>query len=84
MQSKADFNLSFYPNPANDIINISSSDASINKIDFYDLQGRLIKTALITQGNNSVDISLLPNGVFIYIVSDQFSNTITGKLNIIR
>ncbi|MBA3286048.1 MAG: T9SS type A sorting domain-containing protein [Nitrosopumilus sp.] len=83
-QDSKNFDLSLYPNPATDFVNISSSDASINKIDFYDLQGRLIKTVSIKENNKSIDISGLSNGVYVLGIEDQSGNSTTVRLNVIR
>lgn len=49
-------NFKLYPNPANEILNIqlNSNDFKINKIEFLDLNGKLIKTISNIEQNNSM------------------------------
>lgn len=59
-----------YPIPANALLNISAKD-EIESISLFDLQGKLIKTAI---GNlNSIDISELNKGIYILQVTTNFS-----------
>lgn len=57
--------LQFYPNPAQDFINIKSDlDIQLSFLEFYDLSGRYIQKTRITQ-NTNVDISSLSNGLYL-------------------
>ncbi|WP_379963313.1 S8/S53 family peptidase [Epilithonimonas sp. UC225_85] len=56
--TKAQINI--YPNPAKDILNISS-DKPIKSVEIYDVLGRLIKT----ETNNNVNVSKLTKGNYI-------------------
>lgn len=70
----ADKLVSVYPNPTNDIINVSltsdnSSEYSINATD-----GRLVMSGQLTNGNNTIDLqSILPGTYFL-------STSINGAL----
>ncbi len=70
----ADKLVSVYPNPTNDIINVTltsdnSSEYSINATD-----GRLVMSGQLTNGNNTIDLqSILPGTYFL-------STTINGTL----
>ena len=57
-----------YPNPAIDILNLSSDDKII-KIDIFDALGRIIYTEINPQ--NNIDIKNLDNG--LYTISVHFS-----------
>ncbi len=58
-----------YPNPANDIVNISSGDSkSIQKIEFFNQNGLLVKSIL--DSFNDIDISNLVAGMY-YVVAHQ-------------
>lgn len=70
--------LSFYPNPADNFINVeNTSEAMILKI--FDVRGSLIKTEKIQKGNRKIDISDLKSGVYFVHYSTE-SNNYTQKL----
>lgn len=54
--------MSIYPNPVKDILNIQSKD-EVTKAEIYDAAGRIINTTGVT--NNAVDVSELSNGNYI-------------------
>lgn len=64
---------SVYPNPANDIVTISSIEYSINLIEMTDINGRVVKNNLVSNLNETeVSISDLAKGVyFLKIASDK-------------
>ena len=64
---------SVYPNPANDIVTISSIEYSINSIEMTDINGRVVKNNLVSNLNETeVSISDLAKGVyFLKIASDK-------------
>ncbi|MFD2822840.1 T9SS type A sorting domain-containing protein [Lacinutrix iliipiscaria] len=53
-----------YPNPASDLIYISSS-ASDASLELYDINGKQVITKSILLGNNTLDISKLNAGIYI-------------------
>jgi len=64
-------NISIYPNPTNDIININlSKDIIINSVELYDITGKQI----IVETNNlkSIDLSKLKIGVYIIRIQTEF------------
>ena len=67
-------NLSLYPNPASNIINLSIENLSNVelKIELYDVIGRLNKTVNTIFENNkaSLDISKLTRGIYIVKVTN--------------
>jgi hypothetical protein len=53
--------LSVYPNPANDLLNISATE-QLNRVEIFSMTGNKI---ISTQNNlQSIDISLLPYGMY--------------------
>ncbi len=58
----ANNSISLYPNPANDVLNISSSD-SIAKIEVFDMQGRNVAT-----NNNASNVNVVSLGKGVYII----------------
>ena len=68
-----DKSISVYPNPTSSIVNIKSNN-SINSIELYDAQGRILQTNLVNQNETSIDISDKSNGIyFLKIVSEKGS-----------
>lgn len=70
----AEFNrpgLSIYPNPASDILHISTTD-NLKAVSAYDLQGRAVMLA----GNaDAVDVSALPAGIYILNAETESGTT---------
>lgn len=54
-----------YPNPAMIELMITLEDGLENQIKIFDLQGRMILSALSTSGNTRLDISAIPAGSYI-------------------
>lgn len=68
-----DVQLSVYPNPAHDVLNIETSDAQKKEISIYSSNGQLLET-ITKEGragtdNQFVDLSPLPKGLLIVKVS---------------
>lgn len=57
--------ISVYPNPARDIINIESSENS--KLSIYDIQGKFVDTMDITSNTTSIDMSYLSRGTYTLV-----------------
>lgn len=72
-------NLSVYPNPANDVVNVSV-DALVSNVAIVDLNGRTVKTAKFDGVSNaSVNVSDLASGVYMMTVSSD-KGTSTKKI----
>ncbi|MFY0602014.1 MAG: T9SS type A sorting domain-containing protein [Cyclobacteriaceae bacterium] len=67
-----------YPNPANQVINIVSSE--IGQIEIFDLSGQLQFTSELFVGRNVIDRGNLKSGVYIVKITDQSSHVITKRL----
>lgn len=78
-----DFQLSIYPNPANDHINISFNE-KINdaKIQLINSSGAVLKITNIKQLNTSTQIPIgdLKNGIYFITISNKNYNTKTFKI----
>jgi len=55
---------SIYPNPSTGIVNFEFSD-KINNIEIYNNLGQLIMNAGISDFNTSLNLSELPNGIYM-------------------
>lgn len=66
-----DQSISLYPNPTRGKVNISG-DFTLQSVQLYDVQGRLLQTQLIDGDKATLDIALQSNGVyFIKVTSDK-------------
>ncbi len=68
---------SVYPNPANDVVNISNStSAIISNVEMTDLNGRVVKNVTLNATEGQINISDLSTGVYMMNVSsDQGTST---------
>lgn len=58
-------NVAIYPNPANNILNITS-EAQIESIEFYDILGKIVLSkAGVSATESSIDVSSLTRGIYI-------------------
>ena len=65
----AQANFSVFPNPAVDVLHVSSNNGNIDAIQILDLSGRLVKSIQNLNGNQTVNISNLNSGVYFVQVS---------------
>ena len=66
-----DQSISIYPNPTKDKVNVSG-DFTLQTVQLYDVQGRLLQTQLANDNQTIIDISVHSNGVyFIKVTSDK-------------
>lgn len=73
--------INMFPNPAKDIVTISSKNASIKTIAIFDILGNLVIELQPNNREASIDISKLASGLYIAKVSTE---TGTGSLKIIK
>jgi hypothetical protein len=76
-----------YPNPAQDHLTVESKDGFITivKIELTTMLGETIRSEKINKHSYDVNISDLPNGIYIMTVTQQFKDqTITGTKKIIK
>lgn len=57
--------LEIFPVPANDVINIKAN-SSINKIEIYDLNGKIMNVVAPNENNIGINVSDLPNGTYLF------------------
>jgi len=68
-----------YPNPGNETLNINSP-IDRSQIQLFDLTGRLECEAELSAGTNSIPVSSLPAGIYLYRIFDHKSQIIqSGK-----
>jgi len=66
-------NIKAYPNPIKDILNIESINAEIQKIELYDLQGRLILTENVKTYKYQLNLSQLQTTTYNLSTIDEIS-----------
>ncbi|MDN3494154.1 T9SS type A sorting domain-containing protein, partial [Winogradskyella bathintestinalis] len=70
-----------YPNPAENIINISSMEAIDTKANLYDLSGRLVITTALENTNNTINVSQLKSGIYVLELSNK-KGKISTKISV--
>jgi len=73
-----------YPNPAVNEVNFEFSKTGLEKITITDLTGKVIKVITIINAKETVNISDLENGVYLYIISSKDAIVKTDRLVIIK
>ncbi|MFT5858619.1 MAG: PKD repeat protein [Flavobacteriaceae bacterium] len=69
-------NFTLFPNPAKDVINISSQSSSNGTVQVMDLMGRKMTEAVYTKTSIAIDISTFPRGVYLVSIIDE-----TGQIS---
>lgn len=62
-ENSGSFMASVYPNPASSLLNISVADDQ--QAEIYSVEGKLVMTASITKGMNTIDLADLPKGIYL-------------------
>jgi len=75
-------NVSLYPNPATDIIHLSSNDI-LSEIVIHDYTGKMVMQVEINNYQKSIDVSALPQGLYIAKMFSKY-NQFTKSIQIIR
>ena len=76
--------VNIYPNPSNNDLYILSNDTSIDKIQIYDLQGKLLIDEHFSNSPNYINVSNLNNGLYILQLLKQQNQTIQKKFSVFR
>jgi len=61
----SNYNVSVFPNPASDYLQIEQSEANISHIEIINLQGQVIKSQRILGNQSTLDLSNVSAGVYI-------------------
>ena len=81
--SKADIELSVFPNPATSLVNFSTTSAEANKVIAIDITGKIVATEVIEMGKAKINTNTLASGVYMYQVIDKNNQILTtGKFNV--
>lgn len=63
--------ISIYPNPTNNTVNISALNNTVNQINVYDLFGRLLKSKRGNNKTEQINLQELPNALYLIEVRMQ-------------
>ncbi len=74
------FDFSIYPNPANDNLTIALSGSQTASVNICDQLGQIVWQGQLSQGNTSVNISALSQGIYFVQIDDLKQNRRTLKL----
>ena len=82
---EVDYIVNVFPNPANEYINVSSTNPSEQLIKVYSLTGKLVVETSFTS-TIKIDISALSTGTYIYNVIDKSTNqiSVSNKFSIVK
>ena len=84
MESNAEYpQIRIYPNPAGDRIQITISEKMIGStIRVHSLLGTEVLSRSMAEGQEIMDVSALPQGLYLYNVIDKNNKTVlSGKFN---
>jgi ELWxxDGT repeat protein len=73
-----------YPNPSTGLFTFDCGDQQVSALKVYDLLGKEVFHANELSGNASIDISSLPDGIYVYTVITQDNKVYTNKLMITK
>ncbi len=78
-------NVSIYPNPTNDVLNIKSNGfASIEVIEILSAEGKLIQTISNPSTLTQLDVSTFKNGMYVLNTIYANGNTSTSRFNVMK
>jgi len=60
-----------YPNPVSDVIYIQNAPETAFSVSIYRINGVLVLTTKVSSGNKSIDVSYLPNGLYLLNVNNR-------------
>jgi hypothetical protein len=70
----AHHDIQLYPNPVQDVIMIKADDEVIGKEYFIsDMMGRVLKTGILSQTLNAIDVTALATGQYLFIIRNKTS-----------
>lgn len=69
-------NIKIYPNPANNIVNIETTNLTNATLEAYDMNGRLILNQKLTSTANSISISQIQSGIYVFKIKSQEGETV--------
>lgn len=71
--------ISFYPNPTKDVVNVTNTSGELTKLSIFNILGDEVLSKQITKTETELAIDKLPSGVYI-VAFYQGDKTITERL----
>ncbi len=68
--------MSVYPNPATDRICVTLENLENIDVTLFDMSGRAVKTLTLRNGDNTIDISTLQNGIYLIRVAGSVTKIV--------
>ena len=68
--------MSVYPNPATDRICVTLENLENIDATLFDMSGRAVKTLMLRNGDNTIDISTLQNGIYLIRVAGSVTKIV--------
>lgn len=83
-QSQETKDISIYPNPTADKLNIIQHDDSKLSIIIYAIDGKILYKSNLSQGVNIIDVASLPSGMVFYTIMENTNMVKQGKIVIVK
>ena len=77
-----DMNISVYPNPANNVLNINAN-CNINRVEVYNMMGQMVGMYEANDMNTQISTTALANGVYTVKIATE-NGTSTKKITVAR
>ena len=81
-------NIQSFPNPANDLLNITSTDNFTldSKIELYDITGRLVYSSFVGIETNTATISLkdVKQGLYLCVIKNGEEIISSSKISVLK
>lgn len=81
-------NIQWYPNPANDILNIASVETFIagSKIELYDITGRMVLSYTIGTESNIANVNLkeIKQGLYLCVIKNGEEIIASSKISVVK
>ncbi len=71
--------ISVYPNPASDFINLSLNGVKADKVEIYDITGKIISSQLLVTEHNQIYIKNLKSGMYLLKIYNKNQNVTTFR-----
>jgi photosystem II stability/assembly factor-like uncharacterized protein len=77
-KDKSEFDIQISPNPVTDILNIQifNNEFVNSSVEIFNLEGKIVKALTVNDKNVSLDISVLPMGMYVLQVKNERKNQI--------
>lgn len=74
-----------YPNPTNRYltVEVGASATTGTALDIYDMLGRKVYSSPVTEPTSTIDLSMLPDGIYEMMVSQSWGWIVTGRSRIL-